>query len=116
MKGGGFWNSTPEGKVKESSLTEAEIVDIKSQQSQEIKNSHMTMKDATVMNYRNQKDIIDEINALKKQYSETENNFLSDQPLKEFEEKQIDELSKLSGTPIKDMVAVISNYNARERL
>jgi len=113
MKGGFFWQKPP-GKIKKNELTQLDKDTIERQQREELDNPQLTVKDAKIMNSRRKKDIEEDIDTLQSRYS---NRFYetSNEPLADFQQKKIDELSRLDGSAIKQLISGITSYNIVQR-
>jgi len=114
MKGGLYFWQKPPGTIKKNELTQIEKDTIERQQKEEIDNPQLTVKDAKIMNSRRKKDIEEDIDTLQSRYS---NRFYetSNEPLADFQQKKIDELSRLDGKAIKGLVDGITSYNFTQR-
>ena len=114
MKGGLYFWQKPPGTIKKNELTQLEKDTIERQQKEEIDNPQLTVKDAKIMNSRRKKDIEEDIDTLQSRYS---NRFYetSNEPLADFQQKKIDELSRLDGKAIKGLVDGITSYNFTQR-
>lgn len=114
MKGGLYFWQKPPGTIKKNELTQAEQDTIERQQKEEIDNPQLTVKDAKIMNSRRKKDIEEDIDKLQERYS---NKFyeMSNESLAAFQQKKIDEISRLDGKAIKGLIDGITTYNFTQR-
>jgi hypothetical protein len=114
MKGGLYFWQKPPGTIKKNELTQAEQDTIERQQKEEIDNPQLTVKGATIMNSRRKKDIAEDIDKLQERYS---NKFyeMSNESLAAFQQKKIDEISRLDGKAIKGLIDGITTYNFVQR-